>query len=323
MAHRKGLQSVSCLTGAAISSLLARAFTRRGLPVDRYSLAECAVAYWAIMLNLGGVDAVPQNAKGHLLGHVYDLGGDASDPRTRIYTTKAAQPFHTDSADIVGLLCLERAMRGGESQVVSSTAVFRAMQAHDPGLAAELAQPLVWSRKGETPPGCEPWFEVPVFSEVDGRVASMHDISFIEAAQKEFAAPDGPVLPLTEAQQRALDMAERLAWELRFDMVLERGDIQILHNHQVWHARSAYDDWPRDEEGRFGDGGAGMGGGGKSRKRHLLRMWLSVRENSGRWRLPEGFAARYGDLDAPVRGGIRAKQVDGTAVKVKAPLTPC
>ena len=107
------------------------------------------MAYWAIMLNLGGVDAVPQNAKGHLLGHVYDLGGDASDPRTRIYTTKAAQPFHTDSADIVGLLCLERAMRGGESQVVSSTAVFRAMQAHDPGLAAELAQPLVWSRKGE------------------------------------------------------------------------------------------------------------------------------------------------------------------------------
>ena len=31
--------------------------------------------------------------------------------------------------------------------------------------------------------------------------------------------------------------------QLRIDMTLEPGDIQWLHNHQIWHARAAYEDW--------------------------------------------------------------------------------
>ena len=121
----------------------------RGVPVDRYTVEETVRAYWAMMVSLGDVDPVPQNAKGHMLGHVYDLGGDASDPNTRIFTTSAAQPMHTDSADIVGLLCLAEAVSGGESQVVSSTAVYREVQRRAPELARELTRPFVWSRKGE------------------------------------------------------------------------------------------------------------------------------------------------------------------------------
>jgi hypothetical protein len=45
-------------------------------------------------------------------------------------------------------------------------------------------------------------------------------------------------------------------------------DIQLLHNHTILHARSAYEDWPEVE-----------------RKRHLLRLWLSP---PGR-PLPPGF----------------------------------
>jgi hypothetical protein len=63
----------------------------------------------------------PQNAKGHVLGHVKDLGHDATDPSVRLYSTCAAQPFHTDSADLVGLLCLERSQQGGASQVDAHT----------------------------------------------------------------------------------------------------------------------------------------------------------------------------------------------------------
>jgi len=51
--------------------------------------------------------------QGHLLGHVCDMGLDPNNPNHRVYATSAAQPFHTDSVDIVGLLCLREAMEGG------------------------------------------------------------------------------------------------------------------------------------------------------------------------------------------------------------------
>ena len=83
-----------------------------------------------------------------------DIGGDASRPETRLYTTSVAQPFHTDSADIVRctagaeapagclaadaacvrcwqvvLLCLAQARAGGDSQVVSSAAIYNEARA--------------------------------------------------------------------------------------------------------------------------------------------------------------------------------------------------
>ncbi len=42
-------------------------------------------------------------------------------------------------------------------------------------------------------------------------------------------------------------------------MHFEPGDIQLISNHTILHARTAYEDW--DEP---------------SRKRHLLLLWLSV-----------------------------------------------
>ena len=55
-------------------------------------------------------NARSQNGKGHMLGHVTDLGRDAvNDPTARIYQTAERQTFHTDSCDIVALLCLKTA----------------------------------------------------------------------------------------------------------------------------------------------------------------------------------------------------------------------
>lgn len=78
------------------------------LPLSR----EAAISYWGLGRYFG--EPVPQNKSGHLLGHVCDLGLDPSNPNHRIYATSAAQPFHTDSADIVALLCLREAMEGGD-----------------------------------------------------------------------------------------------------------------------------------------------------------------------------------------------------------------
>ena len=284
-------------------------FLLRGLPVEAWGVAKSAAAFWALGLALGA--PVPQNKGGHMLGHVRDVGGDATRPETRLYTTAAAQPYHTDSADVVGLLCLAQASAGGDSQVVSSPAVFNALLRDRPHLAQLLAQPFAWDRKGEVPPGCAPWFHVPVFCRTprSGAAVSMYDRSFIAAAQVRFGGQG--VEPLTPLQLEALDAADAAAASdaLRLDMRLCPGDVQLLHSHVTWHARGA-----------FADEGPACGDGDGRSKRHLLRLWLAPPPEEA-WELPAAFAPRYGDVarDAqPPRGGIRVAGVEPCAPLIAA-----
>ena len=78
----------------------------RGLNVQDYSDAEVGTIFWGLGLHLGR--AVTQNPRGDLLGHVYDHGRRYGDLDVRGYETSAHLPFHTDSGDVVGLLCLRR-----------------------------------------------------------------------------------------------------------------------------------------------------------------------------------------------------------------------
>ena len=63
----------------------------KGLPVHRYDRWQVCAAFYGMGSHIGWT--CPQNAKGHVLGHVKDLGADPNDPATRIYTTCAAQPL--------------------------------------------------------------------------------------------------------------------------------------------------------------------------------------------------------------------------------------
>ena len=99
----------------------------RGMPVENWPIADSATAYWGIGSYFGS--ARSQNAQGHLLGHVYDLGKglSATNPNLRSYATAERQNFHIDRCDVVALLCLRRAKSGGLSSVVSSMNVHNAM----------------------------------------------------------------------------------------------------------------------------------------------------------------------------------------------------
>ena len=76
----------------------------RGLPIKSYSQEMAAAILCGIGAHLG--PARSQNAAGHILGHVRDIGANPNDPNARIYQTSARQSFHTDSADVVALMCL-------------------------------------------------------------------------------------------------------------------------------------------------------------------------------------------------------------------------
>ena len=78
----------------------------RGVPVERWGNRLSAVAFYGLGVHIGSPRT--QNAQGHLLGHVRDLGLRSDDPNVRIYQTHERQTFHTDSADIVGCCACRR-----------------------------------------------------------------------------------------------------------------------------------------------------------------------------------------------------------------------
>ena len=122
----------------------------RSLPVQRYSEADAALAYWGLGLQMGS--PVSQNAAGDLLGHVRDTGADPKNPAVRLYKTRVDLGFHCDGSDVVGLLCLKPAKSGGVSRIVSSIAVYNEILRRRPELAPLLFEPFHWDRNEEQRP---------------------------------------------------------------------------------------------------------------------------------------------------------------------------
>lgn len=251
----------------------------RGLDVASWSMREAATAFFGLGRHLGR--ACSQNGKGHVLGHVRDLGLASTDPAVRIYQTAERQTYHTDSCDVVGLLCLRTAKTGGLSALVSSVTIFNEMRRRRPDLLRLLLQPVATDRRGEVAPGQKPYFMIPVFSWHQGHLSAIYQRQYIDSAQR---FPDAP--RLTPEMVEALDLFDALANDpaLNFHMALQPGDMQFVFNHTMLHDRTAFEDWPEPD-----------------RRRHLLRLWLAP---EGARPLPPVFAERFGTVEPGRRGGI-------------------
>src|SRR5690606_28133221 len=132
----------------------------RGVPVEQYTMRQSAIAFWALGSKIGM--PVSQNGKGHVLGHVANLGLDYADPAVRGYQTSSRLPYHTDSSDIVGLLCIRGAKRGGLSSVVSSTTIWNELVKRYPEQARTLLSDFHRTRWGEIPAGQKPYSSSPI-----------------------------------------------------------------------------------------------------------------------------------------------------------------
>lgn len=251
----------------------------RGLPTETYSQEMAAAIFCGVGAHLGS--ARSQNAQGHILGHVRDTGADANDPNTRIYQTHERQTFHTDSADIVGLLCLREAKEGGDSLLVSAEAIYNRMRTECPHLLERLFDPIATDRRGEVPEGMEPFMTIPPFSWHDGKLTVFYQRQYIDSAQRFPAA-----MRLSDDHIAALNAFDALANDpdMYLTMRLQPGDMQFVYNHSQLHDRTGFTDWPDPDQ-----------------RRHLLRLWLSP---EGDRQLPEVFMQRYGTIEVGNRGGI-------------------
>ena len=194
-----------------------------------------------------------------------------SSRESALYRTRSKLDFHTDGADIIGLLCLKRAKSGGLSRIASSVSVFNEVRRLRPDLVPLLFQGFYWDREADAGPGEPPYFNFPICRYENGRLGTLYIGWYIRNAQRFKEVPR-----LTASQSELLDLIDTIANEQKFylDMDFEPGDMQFLKNAVILHARTEYEDWAEP-----------------AKKRHLLRLWLT------------NFSFKDGDVQ--VREGIR------------------
>jgi len=163
---------------------------------------------------------------------------------------------HSDGSDLVGLLCLRTARRGGRSCVANAVAIHNHLVRERPDLAAALHQRLPVDARGEEAEGSDPFYSIPCFIPRGGRLFVRFNPLYIESSQRH---PDAP--RLTETTREAIAAVSALANDPDFNvyMDLSPGEIQFINNYHVLHGRAQYTD----------DRAAG-------RVRHLKRLWLET-----------------------------------------------
>lgn len=222
-----------------------------GITRDRYSEEDFERIYWGLGTHLGR--AAVQSRWGDKLGYVEKA---ENDPVDRGYRSQRDLVFHTDSYEVVGLMCVRPAATGGESRLASTLAIHNEILKNRPELLEPLYRGYYMAlREAQTTSTPVTPMKIPVFCFVGGKVSCTYNRSFMERAADKRGEP----LPA--------DMAEALAYfaglaerdDINIEFLLEPGDILLWHNFTNLHARKAFEN-------------------SAERKRRLLRLWLTPHE---------------------------------------------
>ena len=226
------------------------------LPVDRLGKEVTTKLGW-LLCRLAG-RPVAQKWNGMMVYDVRDLGRPPGNG-VRPDITNAEQSFHVDNSynirppDHVALICLQIAMAGGVSGLVSFQAAHNAMRRRHPELLPRLYRPYIFDRQREHAPGDAMTYRAPILEWRDGRLFGR--ISRFQILNGHALAGE----PLDTEGQDALLAFDAILEDpaLRFDFHFQPGQVQIVANRTLAHKRTGFTDWPEPE-----------------RKRHLVRLWL-------------------------------------------------
>lgn len=225
----------------------------RGLAMESMDLGQFTAEVWQIGSRFG--NALSQNAEGELIGHVVDAMGQEATPR--LFRSNLELRPHTDNTAIVALGCWNQALTGGDTILTSAATVHEELKQRRPDLLDLLYRGFHCHRRGEQGPGeasVTP-YRVPVFAWRGGALSCRYQRALIAAGHRDL----GPCLSQSEIE--ALDLFDEIAMapENRFAFKLERGDVLVVNNYTVLHARTRFTEHPDP-----------------ARRRHLLRLWLDA-----------------------------------------------
>lgn len=256
----------------------------RGLRTTLYSDALSSAIYYILGLHMG--EPFRQNEMGDLIDHVYATSDKKMDDPTALSAKVRDQlVYHSDSSDIVSLMCLRPAKAGGASCLVSGAEIYNEIVRRRPDLAPLLLEPFHWDWRRQDHDAPADTYVSPIVS-MEGGVFSMYAGSlYILTAQDYPGVP-----PLSEEQKEVLRLFDEITYEpgMAIEMDFRPGDIQWLSNYAALHARTGFIDYPEPQ-----------------RRRHLLRLWLSSKEkrplvpNFGRNVVQHRAAPRGGGAEHP------------------------
>jgi hypothetical protein len=226
----------------------------RGLRTHLYSDALSAAIYYILGLHMG--DPIRQNEKGDLIDSVYATSDKTmDDPTAKSSKVRDGLVYHSDSSDIVALMCLRPAKSGGLSCLVSGAEIYNEILRRRPDLAPLLFQNYHWDWRRQDAKAPADTYTSPIIDLTDGVFSMYAGSLYILTAQEYPGVPK-----LTPEQIEVLNLFDAITYEpgMAIEMDFRPGDIQWLSNYAALHARTGFDDYPEPQ-----------------RRRHLLRLWLS------------------------------------------------
>lgn len=247
----------------------------RGLDALGLSQAETENVFWRFCVILG--EPLAQKTGGVVFGRVADLRLPSAT-RSRYHETSAGGSVHTDSpimsrvADLVGLLCLRPATKGGESTFISVARVHDILLRHAPDLLAELYAPFHFDRRiapALVSPENPAILRAPIFTCDSG--FGKRGLRLRWQPEYVWHAPELPgVPPLKERQRLALHLLEGLledpAGAITIRLSMRPGDMQFLDNAAVAHGRTPFVDLSlTDDASRLNP----------ATQREMRRVWLA------------------------------------------------
>jgi alpha-ketoglutarate-dependent taurine dioxygenase len=225
----------------------------RGLPADGLTLEEYTAAVWGVGAWFGF--PLSQNAQGELVSYVIDATGVDATPR--MYRSNLELRLHTDVTAMISLACWRPAETGGDSFLASAHAIHDEIKRRAPQLLEPLYRGYHYHRLGEEGAGEEPVtpYRMPVFAVRNGQLSCRYQRAGIAAGHRALG------VPLTEQDLQAFDLFDEVARapENRIAFALERGDMVVINNYTVLHARTKFTEFAEAEK-----------------RRRLVRLWLDA-----------------------------------------------
>ena len=205
-----------------------------------------------------------QNIKSEKIVEIKDAGKSMTSGG-RYHQTKEGGSYHTDSPhwtnvpDLVGLLCINKAKKGGISKFVSAYTIHNQLLKEQANGLKILYENFHFDKRGEFKINESQTVFEPVFEFKDDKLHCRFLNDYI------IAGHEIQNNPLSKLQKTSLQSLEEISKNennvLSYD--LKPGDIVFFDNHRILHGRTMFEDY-EDE----------------SRKRHLLRTWIKF-DSSG------------------------------------------
>lgn len=219
-----------------------------GLDPRRYTPDDIERVCWGFGTHWG--IAAAQSPNGDRLGRVRV---DPNTAKSKAFQSPRELTFHSDAYELLGLMCVQDAERGGHTRLVSALSVHNEILKSRPDLLAALYRGFPYAT--DVTGAAVTAVNIPVFSSVRDKVSCMYLPRHMRRAAELMS------VQIPADLEEAIQYLDRVAMseDLAIEFSLEPGEMLILHNFTNLHARTEFTD-------------------SDLKRRYLLRLWLSVPE---------------------------------------------